>query len=132
MNTDRETKGRIGLLEEGLTEKILQAAFKVQNTLGCGFLEKVYENALVVELRRQGIAVEQQKSVHVRYDGAVVGEYQADLIVEGRVIVECKAIARFDPVHEAQLLNYLKATGIRVGLLLNFARPKLQYRRLVS
>ncbi|MGH9861870.1 MAG: GxxExxY protein [Candidatus Acidiferrales bacterium] len=110
---------------------VLKAAFKVQNALGCGFLERVYENALGVELSRMGLKVERQKPMQVRYDGIVVGEYQADLIVEGRVIIECKAVSTFDAIHEAQLLNYLKATGIRVGLLLNFGKPRLQHRRLV-
>jgi GxxExxY protein len=118
--------------EQELTEKILAAAFKLQNTLGCGFLEKVYENALVVELSRQGLGLQQQKALQIKYEGAIVGEYLADLAVEDRVIVECKAVAQLDPIHEAQLLNYLKATGIRIGLLLNFGRPKLQYRRFVA
>lgn len=86
---------------------------------------------MVIELERIGLGVEQQKSVQVCYEGARVGDYQADLVVSNRVIVECKAVSALDPIHEAQLLNYLKATGVRVGLLLNFGRPKLQYRRLV-
>ena len=129
MNTDREEA--IGP-EAQLTQKILAAAFKVLNALGCGFLEKVYENALLLELRRSGIRTEQQKGFHVLYDGAIVGEYQADLVVDGRVIVECKAASTLDSIHEAQLLNYLKAVGIRVGLLLNFGRPRLQYRRFIA
>jgi GxxExxY protein len=120
------------LLEEQLTEKILGAAFKVHNTLGIGFLEKVYENAIVVELARRGVSVEQQKTIKVTYEGVVVGDYQVDILVEGRVVVECKAIGHLDGVHEAQLLNYLRATGLKVGLLINFGRPKLQYRRLVA
>ncbi len=130
MDTDKKWANPT-LLEEKLTEKILAAAFKVQNTLGSGFLEKVYENAMAVELHRMGVPLEQQKAIQVRYDGAVVGEYLADLVVDARVIVEFKAAAQTDPVHEAQLINYLKATGLRVGLLLNFGQPKLQYRRLV-
>ncbi len=129
-----KTKGesnRAPLLEEELTEKILGAAFKVQNTLGCGFLEKVYENAMIVELSRAGISVEQQKPMQVRYQGAIVGEYQADLVVDSRVMVELKAVSKLDSIHEAQLLNYLKATRVRVGLLFNFGCPKLQYRRFV-
>jgi GxxExxY protein len=118
-------------MEADLTDKVLAAAFKVQNTLGSGFLEKVNENALVVELSRAGVKVAQQQALKVLYEGATVGEYIADLVVEGRVLVECKATAHNDPVFEAQLLNYLKATGIRVGLLLNFGRPKLYFRRLV-
>lgn len=129
---DTEEIAKTDILVEGeLTEKILGAAFKVQNSLGCGFLEKVYENALLVELSRAGVAVEQQKSLKVKYEGAVVGDYVADLVVADRVIVECKATLHNDPVYEAQLLNYLKATGIRVGLLLNFGRPKVHYRRLI-
>jgi len=120
------------LLEAELTEQILGAAFKVHNALGCGFLEKVYENALFVELRRMNLTAEQQRLYKVHYEGAVVGEYVADLVVEGRVIVECKALGSLDGSHESQLLNYLKATGIRVGLLLNFGRPKLQFKRLVA
>ena len=117
--------------ERDLTEKIIGAAFNVSNTLGAGFLEKVYENALVVELTRSSISVEQQKTYQVAYEGTVVGNYVADLVVDGRVIVEVKAAKQLDAVHDAQLLNYLKATGIRVGLLLNFGRSKLQVKRLV-
>lgn len=117
--------------EADLTGRILQAAFKVHNTLGCGFLEKVYENALVVELSRMGAAVSQQHPFKVNYENAVVGDYVADLVVEGRVLVECKCSSQPDGAHEAQLLNYLKASGIRVGLLLNFGRPKLYYRRMI-
>jgi GxxExxY protein len=129
---DTDDKEEVGQLLEGeLTEKILGSAFKVLNILGSGFLEKIYENALVLELRRLEIEVEQQKPLKVHYEGVVVGEYLADLIVGGRVIVECKAVSHLDPAHEAQLLNYLKATNLRVGLLFNFGRPKLQYRRFV-
>ena len=133
MHTDNEQSTERNVCpEQGLTEKILGAAFKVQNTLGCGFLEKVYENALVVELSRQEVGLQQQKPLQIKYEGAIVGEYLADLVVEDRVIVECKAVGQLDPVHEAQLMNYLKATSIHVGLLLNFGRPKLQYRRFVA
>jgi GxxExxY protein len=131
MNTDITPNSSSILLEGELTEKILGAAFKVQNTLGAGFLEKVYENALSIELRKLGLPVEAQKAFPVRYEGTVVGDYHADLVVSGRVVVECKAVSNLDVVHEAQLINYLKASGLRVGLLINFARSKLQYRRLV-
>jgi GxxExxY protein len=131
MNTDAKPVSFSILLEGELTDKILASAFKVQNTLGAGFLEKVYENALALELRKCGLSVETQKAFPVRYEGAVVGDYQADLVVAERVIVECKAVSNVDPVHEAQLMNYLKASGLRVGLLINFGRPKLQYRRMV-
>jgi len=126
MNTDSKPISSSILVEGELIEKILGAAFKVQNKLGAGFLEKVYENALSIELRKCGRAVEGQKAFPVRYEGAVVGDYQADLVVSAKVVVECKAVSNLDPVHEAQLMNYLKASGLRVGLLINFARSKLQ------
>jgi GxxExxY protein len=131
MNTDQKPPSRSILIEGDVTEKILGASFKVLNTLGAGFLEKVYENALSVELRRIGLSIDNQKTFPVSYEGAIVGEYQADLVVEEKVILECKAVSTMDSVHEAQLMNYLKASGLRVGLLINFGRPKLQYRRLI-
>jgi GxxExxY protein len=131
MNTDSKPISFSILVEGELTEKIIGAAFKVQNTLGAGFLEKVYENSLAIELRKIGLAVESQTPYSVLYEGIVVRDYQADLVVGGKVILECKAVSALDRVHEAQLLNYLKASGLHVGLLINFGRPKLQYRRLV-
>ena len=119
-----------GLLYADLTEQILQAFYTVYNTLGYGFLEKVYENALALELRRLGLNVKQQAPIRVYYRGQVVGEYFADLVVEGKVILELKAVESIAPAHEAQLVNYLRATGIPVGLLLNFG-PKPQFRRRV-
>ena len=101
------------------------------NTLGVGFLEKVYENALVHELRKQGLKVEQQLPIEVWYDGVVVGHYQADLLVEGSVILELKAVTALDTVHFAQCMNYLKATGLTLGLLINFGKPKLEIKRVV-
>jgi GxxExxY protein len=131
MNTDSKPISS-SILEEGeLTEKIIGAAFKVQNALGAGFLEKVYENALSIELRKRGLSIESQKTFPVLYEGTVVGDYKADLVVAGKVILECKAVAALDQVHEAQLVNYLKASGLHIGLLINFGRSKLQYRRLV-
>jgi GxxExxY protein len=123
MNADKQNK---------LTEKIIGCAFKVHNTLGCGFLEKVYENALAHELRKNSLSVEQQKPIQVIYDEIVVGEYIADILVESAVILELKAIKAIDKIHEAQLLNYLKATGLNLGLILNFGQPKLQIRRFVN
>lgn len=107
-------------------------AYKVCNTLGCGFVEKVYENALVLELKKSGLKVEQQRNVNVLYDGVVVGEFAADLLVEDRVIVELKAAKALDEVHVAQCLNYLKASGLHVGLLLNFGKPRLELKRIVD
>ena len=118
--------------EGELTGKILECAFAVHNSLGAGFLEKVYENALVLELRSSGIACEQQRPLKVTYKGAVVGDYQADMVVEGKVLIELKACSALDSNHEAQLMNYLRASGLHVGLLLNSGRPKLEYRRFVS
>jgi len=99
--------------------------------LGSGFLEKVYENALAHELRKAGLEVEQQYAVNVHYDGVVVGNYVADLLVAGCVLVELKTIKSLGNVEMAQCLNYLKATGMRVCLLLNFARPRVQVKRIV-
>ena len=117
--------------EQDLTQKILEGAFSVHNTLGCGFLEKVYSNALLFELRNMNLSCEREVPFKVRYKEVVVGDYCADLIVEKRVLVELKVCASLDSVHEAQVLNYLKASSVQVGLLLNFGKPKLQYRRFV-
>jgi len=117
--------------EQELTQKILEGAFAVHNTLGCGFLEKVYSNALLFERRKMSFSCEHEVPFKVKYRDIVVGDYCADLIVERRVLVELKACASLDSVHEAQFLNYLKASNIQVGLLLNFGKPKLQYRRFV-
>lgn len=114
-----------------LSERIIDGAFKVANALGTGFLEKVYENALAHELRKSGLRVRPQVGVAVHYDGVVVGESSADLLVEDIVIVELKAIKALDPVHVAQGLNYLRATGLPLCLPLNFAASRLQIRRLV-
>ena len=129
MHTDRVEQD---YPEAELTEKVLAAAFKVQNTLGCGFLEKVYENALAHELRKTGLEVAQQSPVEVWYDGVVVGDYVADLLVEEAVLVELKAVKALDDVHVAQCLNYLKATGLTVCLLINFGSPKVEVRRLAN
>lgn len=119
-------------LEEGdLTYRIRGAVFEVSRELGAGFLEKVYENALANELRLRGCRVEQQRPVPVRYKNEIVGEYFADLVVEERILIEIKAAALLRPEHEAQLLHYLKATGIRLGMLVNFTHPKAQIKRFV-
>lgn len=117
--------------EQELTGTILQADFTVHNTLGAGFLERVYSNALALELESHGLSYRQNEQLQVKYHGSVVGEYVADMIVENRVILELKACASLDPSHSAQLMNYLRATKVRVGLLVNFGRPKLEYRRFV-
>ncbi len=113
-----------------LTGVIIGCAFAVSNTLGTGFLEKVYENALVHELRKQNLRVDQQKPISVMYDGIVVGEYFADILVEETVILELKAAKEPNEVFIAQCLNYLKATGLPLCLLLNFGSPRLEVKRL--
>jgi GxxExxY protein len=113
-----------------LTEKIIGAAFQVHNRLGQGFQEKVYENALVEELHAIGLFVDQQKPLTVLYGGKPVGDFIADLLVERRVIVELKANRTIDRSHENQLLNYLKSSGIEVGLLINFGES-VQVRRKI-
>jgi GxxExxY protein len=115
---------------EEITNRIIQAFYTVYHTLGYGFLEKVYENALALELRSAGMSVVQQAPIKVYYAGTVVGEYSADLLVADAVIVEVKVAEALVPEHEAQLLNYLRATPYEVGLLLNFGR-KAEIRRKV-
>ena len=112
------------------TEAVVGAAFAIANFLGCGFLEKVCENALVHELRKRGFNAQPQFPITVLYDGVVVGEYVADVLVDDLVIVELKVVKAFDDIHTAQCINYLKATGKPVCLLLNFARPRIEYKRL--
>jgi GxxExxY protein len=114
-----------------ITDKIIGCAFIVSNVLGAGFVEKVYENALAHELRSAGLGVAQQRGIAVRYKGILVGEYVADLLVADEVIVEIKAVRGFDEVHTAQCMNYLKATGLRVCLLLNFGKPRVDVKRIV-
>ncbi|HED08669.1 MAG TPA: GxxExxY protein [Ignavibacteria bacterium] len=120
------------MLHQELTSKIIGAYYKVYNSLGYGFLEKVYENALKIELRRLNLKVEQQKNIKVVYEGFEVGDYFADLIVEDLVIIELKAAEAICEQHEAQLLNYLKATDIEVGLLLNFGKEAKFVRKVFS
>lgn len=115
-----------------ITEKIIQAFYKVYNTLGFGFLEKVYENAMFIELRAMGLLVEKQRRVRVFYKGQEVGDYFADLIVNEKVIIELKASEALGEEHEYQLINYLKATEIEVGLLLNFGKKPDFKRKIFS
>lgn len=110
------------MLHEEITEKVISAYYKVYNTLGYGFLEKVYENALALEIRKTGIDVKQQKNIKVYYETEEVGDYFADLLIDDHVIIELKAAESVMEKHEAQLINYLKATTIEVGLLFNFGK----------
>jgi GxxExxY protein len=127
MNTD------VGLVgEKDISRSVIGAALRVSNSLGVGFLEKVYENALAIELRFSGHEVEQQRAIDVRYRGEIVGLYQADLVVDGCLVVELKVADALLPLHRAQCLNYLRATGLATGLVINFGRPHLEVRRILS
>ncbi|MEM6258413.1 MAG: GxxExxY protein [Planctomycetota bacterium] len=130
MNAD-ERRFKAVLPINDLTEQVIGCAYAVSNALGSGFLEKVYENALSLELRSAGFHVIQQHPVRVLYRREVVGDYVADLFVDQRLIIEIKAVKGIDQVHVAQCINYLRATNHHVGLLLNFGKPKLEVRRLV-
>jgi GxxExxY protein len=113
-----------------LTDRIICCFYNVYNQLGYGFLEKVYEKAMLIEMEKAGLKVQAQAPIRVNYDGQLVGEYQADLLIADLVIVELKATSALASVHQAQLLNYLKATEVEVGLLLNFG-PQAEMKRLV-
>jgi GxxExxY protein len=115
-----------------ITERVIGCALDVGHALGSGFLEKVYENALAVELSRRGLKAEQQHAVQVHYGGVVVGDFVADLLVENEVMVELKAVKSLDEIHVAQCLNYLKATGLKVCLLFNFGQPRVEVKRIVN
>ncbi len=125
MNTDEH-----GCLNS-LTEKVLSAVFEVSNTLGAGFLEKVYERALLSELRTRGIRATGQTSLTVSYKGQAVGEYFADIVVEDVLVIELKCVERFASEHMAQCLNYLRASGMSVCLLINFQKPKVEWKRII-
>lgn len=118
--------------EDNISRRVIGCAFAVSNELGAGFLENVYESALAVELGKQNIRFEKQKALDVYYSGTTVGHYIADLVIGDRLILEVKALSAVTPTHEAQLMNYLQATGITVGLLLNFGTPRLGVKRIVK
>ncbi len=118
------------MLHKELSGKIIEAFYTVYNTLGYGFLEKVYENAMMIELRKHGLHCSQQQHIHVYYDEEKVGDYYADIIVEEDIIIELKAAESIVKEHEYQLINYLKATEIEVGLLLNFGKAP-QFKRKI-
>ena len=119
------------LLHKDITEQIIGAAFEVHRVLGYGFLEKVYQRAMQVELRSRDLIVESESEIRVAYKGVEVGLYKADLFVNGCVIVELKVAKTYNSEDEAQLLNELKATGIKVGLLINFGRTMVEFKRFV-
>jgi GxxExxY protein len=121
---------RKGLLFEKITSRIIEACFEVSNELGCGFIESVYRRAIVVALKQKGLALIEESPLDVYFRGINVGRFYADILVDGKIIVELKAVSALAPEHIAQVINYLNGTGIEVGLLVNFGRPKLEYRRL--
>ena len=114
-----------------LTEEVIGCAFRVGNSLGPGFLEKVYENALAHELRKAGFGVAQHQKIEVVYDNVIVGIYEADIVVNDCLILEIKALRALDEAHKAQCLNYLKAIGLRLGLLINFGSPRVEVKRVI-
>ncbi len=121
-------------LEEinSITEKIIGAAYTVSNTLGSGFLEKVYENALFIEISKSNMLAMKQQPLLVMYSGEVVGTYFADLMVENEVVVEIKAVKELNEIHQAQLMNYLVACNKRCGLLINFGKPRIEIKRILN
>jgi GxxExxY protein len=119
------------IILKDLSYQIVAAAFEVHNTLGHGFLEKVYEKAFLKELELRGIKAESQKEIAVRYKGETIGFYYADVLVEDSVVVELKALDRLTFQHQAQVINYLKGTGKKLGLLINFGGQKVEYKRVV-
>ena len=125
MNTDREALNKI-------SERVIGCAYAVGNALGSGFLERVYENSLAHELRKTGLQVIQQHAIAVKYDGVVVGDYVADLLIEQKVLTEVKAVRALDDVHKAQCLNYLKGTGLSLCLLINFGNLRVEVKRIIQ
>lgn len=121
MNSDKR--------QNEITKTVIGCAYTVSNKLGCGFLEKVYENALGLELKKAGLEVRQQHPITIRYDGTIVGEYVADLLIENWLLVELKAVEDMSKVHYAQCINYLKATDLPLCLLMNFGKPRTEIRR---
>jgi len=125
------TQKNTEFLYKEITEQIIGAAFEVYKVLGYGFLEKVYHKALVVELKLRRLPIEEEYAIKVIYKNEIVDEYYADIFVERKVIVEIKVDDKYNSQHEAQLLNYLKATGIKIGLVINFGKSKCEFKRLI-
>jgi len=114
-----------------ITDKIIKCAIEVHKNLGPGFLENIYESALIYEMKQQGLKVENQKVISILYKGTIIGEHRLDLLVEDKVIVENKTVKEFNDIHKAQILSYLRATGKRIGLLINFAKTKIDIKRII-
>lgn len=135
MNTDKvnisESQPGEEYIHQDLAKDVLASAFRVHNSLGCGLLEKVYKKAMSWDLTLGKRQIVEEKEFKVLYREREVGSYYGDLVVDDKVIVEIKSVERLDNVHRAQLLNYLRISGLRVGLLLNFANPKLEYERII-
>ena len=119
------------IIYKDLSYKIVELALEVHNELGCGFLEKVYENALMLLLERENIPAKQQAPADVYFREKVIGQYFADILIDNKLILELKTVETIANIHRAQLLNYLRATGIKLGLIMNFAKPKFEYVRMV-
>ena len=117
-------------LYSDITEKIIKCFYKVYDELGSGFLESVYVKALIIELKEMCFQIDYEKEIKVKYKGRIIGIFRADIIVENKIIIEVKAVSNHIPQHEAQLINYLKATGIRVGLVVNFG-SELDFKRRI-
>jgi GxxExxY protein len=115
-----------------LTNKIIELAIKVHKKLGPGFIEKIYEKALSHELNKGGMKYEKQKSIRVKYDEILLGDQRVDMIIEGKIIVELKAVSELNDIHQAQMISYLKAADKKVGLIFNFAKPKLEIKRVMN
>ncbi|MDI6761745.1 MAG: GxxExxY protein [Thermodesulfobacteriota bacterium] len=130
METQKRTKGEF--LYGDLTNKIIELAIKVHKKLGPGFIEKIYEKALSHELNKEGIKYEKQKSIRVKYDEILLGDQRVDMIIEDKIIVELKAVSELNDIHQAQMLSYLKAADKKVGLILNFGKPKLEIKRVIN
>ena len=133
MDTD-ETQMKTGDKDYSLrpiTEQLIGAAYEVHNILGYGFLERVYQKALQVELELRGVKAELEPKIKVQFKGVIVGDYAADLLVENKIIVELKTDAAYQSIHEAQLLNELRGTGMKLGFLINFGRERVEYKRMV-
>ena len=131
MNADKHRSEVANTKINAITERVIGCAYRVHNSLGCGFLEKVYENALAHELKKNELHVQQQIPIRVLYDNVTVGDYFADLVVERSVLLELKHVEHLNDVMKAQCLNYLRATGLKICLLFNFAKPELEIKRYV-
>ena len=129
MNMDEKDIQDKELMHGDLTRSIVACAFEVVNELGSGFLESVYENAMMIALAEAGLTGERQKPIQVVFRKQTVGDFYADILVDEKVLIELKAVKAILPAHQAQIINYLNATGIQVGLLINFGNPKLEFKR---